>query len=93
MLLLGGGAEWHSKPSTMNHQQSTIILTQISQPLGRWPKGKANLTKDALLRAHRPPGGLLFQPQITRISQIVASRDALARRLAANKHLSELLNS
>ena len=31
MLLLGGGAEWHSKPSTMNHQQSTIILTQTAQ--------------------------------------------------------------
>ena len=66
--------------STISHQPSTIILTQISQPLGRWPKGKANLTKDALLRAHQPPGWLFFQPQITRISRIFTSRDALARR-------------
>ena len=44
-----------------------------------------------LLHSRWPPGWLLFQPQMTRITQIVASRDALARRLAAYKHLSELL--
>ena len=56
--------------STINHHPSTIILTQ----------DLTNLTKDALLRAHRPPGWLLFQPQMTRITQIIANRDALARR-------------
>ena len=55
--------------STISHRPSTIIRTQISQ-----------IPRRMHCCAHRPPGWLLFQPQMTRITQIIANRDALARR-------------
>jgi len=59
--------------------EPNALSTIIQQPSTFYSHADlTNLTKDALLRAHRPPGWLLFQPQMTRITQIIANRDALA---------------
>ena len=47
--------------------EPNALSTIIQQPSTFYSHADlTNLTKDALLRAHQPPGWLLFQPQMTR---------------------------